>query len=274
MRFKIYRQHGALNSPPIFDALELGLRCQGHDIVHDNEDVAVIWSVLWSGRMRANQTIYAKAKQDNKPVLIIEVGNLRRNHTWRISLNNINAEGQFGNKYQLDVNRPRKLDVALKQPPDAVRGEILVACQHQDSLQWQNMPTMRNWAVETIDKIKQHTNRRIIVRPHPRSVFPFKQAGVLVELPSKLAGSYDDFDINYAYHCVINHNSGPAVQASINGIPVLCDTSSLAAPLSISWAQLDNPVVPDREQWFLELCHTEWSIEEIAQGVPIARIFR
>ena len=50
MRFKLYREYGALNSPPVFDAVEQGLKQLGHAIVHDDEDVSVIWSVLWSIR--------------------------------------------------------------------------------------------------------------------------------------------------------------------------------------------------------------------------------
>ena len=72
MRFRLYREYGALNSPPVFDAIEYGLRQQGHDIVTDNEDVAVIWSVLWSGRMRQNKLIYDRCQQQGKPILIIE----------------------------------------------------------------------------------------------------------------------------------------------------------------------------------------------------------
>lgn len=273
MRFRIYKENGALNSVPVFAALERGLRCQGHDIVHDAEDVAVIWSVLWAGRMRANQQVYAAARAQDKPVLIVEVGNLNRGRTWRLSCNNINAQGIFGNDRDLDATRPAKLGVALRPIPDTRRGEILIACQHQDSLQWQGMPAMKDWVAEIIDKVKQHTHRRIIVRYHPRSSFPFKQSGIVIERPIKLAGTYDDFDIFYNYHCVINHNSGPAVQASINGVPVLCDSTSLAAPVSISWADLDRPYVPDREQWLIKLSHTEWTVEEIAQGIPVARLF-
>ena len=125
----------------------------------------------------------------------------------------------------------------------------------------------------TIEKIKQYTHRRIRVRYHPRSAFPFKQSGVVVERPVLVPGSYDDFDIFYNYHCVINHNSGPAVQAAISGVPVLCDQSSLAADLSIKWSELDSPYVPDRTEWFVKLCHTEWTVEEIRQGIPIARLF-
>jgi len=273
MRFKLYREYGALNSPLVFDAVEQGLRHQGHVIVNENEDVTVIWSVLWAGRMRANQQIYQNCINENKPVLIIEVGNLQRGHTWRLSLNNINNLGFFGNHKDLDHSRSKKLGVELKPHLTKRRGEILIACQHQESLQWQGMPAMKDWVADTIKKIQEHTHRRIIVRYHPRSSFPFKQSGVMIERPARIPNTYDDFDIFYNYHCVINHNSGPAVQAAINGVPVLCDQSSLATDLSIKWSELDNPYVPDRTDWFVKLCHTEWTVEEIRQGTPITRLF-
>ena len=273
MRFKLYREYGALNSPPVFDAVEQGLRRQGHNIVNDNEEVAVIWSVLWSGRMRSNKLIYDRCRQHNIPVLIIEVGNLKRGETWRLSIDHINNLGKFGNQDNLDYSRPQKLAVKLQPTPDIRRGEILIACQHQESLQWQGMPAMKDWVADTISKIQQHTHRRIVVRYHPRSSFPFKQSGVTVERPSRIPNTYDDFDIFYNYHCVINHNSGPAVQAAINGIPILCDQSSLAADVSIKWSELDQPYVPDRTEWFVKLCHTEWTVEEIRQGIPMARLF-
>jgi hypothetical protein len=273
MRFKLYREHGALNSPPVFDAVEQGLRRQGHNIVNDNEDVAVIWSVLWSGRMRSNKLIYDHCRQQNTPVMIIEVGNLKRGETWRLSLDHINNLGKFGNQDNLDYSRPQKLAVKLQPTPSIRRGEILIACQHQESLQWQGMPVMKDWVADTISKIQQYTHRRVVVRYHPRSSFPFKQSGVTVERPARIPNTYDDFDIFYNYHCVINHNSGPAVQAAIQGVPILCDQSSLAADLSIKWSELDSPYVPDRTEWFVKLCHTEWTVEEIRQGIPIARLF-
>ena len=107
MRFKLYRQYGALNSQPIFNAFAQGAQSLGHSIVDDHEDVAVIWSVLWSGRMSRNREVYYQCRNINKPVIIIEVGNLRRNHTWRISLNHINNLGEFANDRDLDSARPK-----------------------------------------------------------------------------------------------------------------------------------------------------------------------
>jgi len=272
MKFKLYREYGALNSPPVFNAFETGVKILGHEIVTENEDVAVIWSVLWHGRMAGNQQIYEKCVKENKPVVIIEVGNLKRGHTWRISETHINGLGIFGNIENLDPLRPQKLGISLLPEKLKRRSEILIATQHSRSLQWYGQPSMEQWIRDTIVKVKRYSSRRIVVRPHPRSQIREKFADAIIELPKKLPDSYDNFDINYDYHCVINYNAGPAVQSAINGTPTICDLSSLAFPVSEKWENLENPQLPNRDEWFLKLTHTEWTVEEISQGIPLARL--
>jgi hypothetical protein len=131
---------------------------------------------------------------------------------------------------------------------------------------------MEQWVRETIAKIKKHTSRRIVVRPHPRSQIREKFVDAVIEIPRKIEGSYDGYNIDYGYHCVINHNSGPPIQAAIEGTPVICDQSSLAFPVSEKWENLENPQLPDREEWFLKLCHGEWTVDEIGQGIPLKRL--
>jgi hypothetical protein len=272
MRYKLYRANGALNSGPVFDAFDQGIQSIKEYSVAANEDVAVIWSVLWNGRMQGNQSIFYAFQTQKKPVIIIEVGNLIRNNTWRISLDNINSLGYFANDIDLDSNRPKHLGIKLKDTNPNRRPEILIAAQHQNSLQWKGMPPMVDWVKQTIEKIKQHTDRNIVVRPHPRSPFKLDIPGVRVEVPQKLRDTYDDFDIDYNYHCVVNHNSGPAVQAAIQGVPVICDSSSLAGELSGTFENIENIQLPDRTDWIIKLAHTEWTVDEIAQGIPLKRL--
>jgi len=272
MRFRLYREHGALNSRPIFDAFEQGVKSLGHEITNSSDGIPVIWSVLWAGRMSANRAIYKNCIDKKLPIVIIEVGNLSRGKTWRICLNHIHSHGIFGNDDELDLNRPEKLGVLLKPLTGRRREEILIASQHQQSLQWEGMPPMTQWISDTIQKIKQHTSRKIVVRPHPRSPLNLKIPNVVVETPRLIPGTYDDFDIDYNYHCVINHNSGPAVQAAINGVPIICDSSSLAGSLTGNFSDIDSISLPDRQEWFLKLCHTEWTVNEIAQGIPLKRL--
>ena len=53
---------------------------------------------------------------------------------------------------------------------------------------------------------------------------------------------------------------------------MICDESSLAGKLSGSIENIENISLPDREDWFLKLTHTEWTIDEIRTGLPIQRI--
>jgi len=272
MKFKLYKNFGALNSVPVFAAFANGVKACGHEIVENGEDVAVIWSVLWNGRMAGNQQIYNACVKQNKPVVVIEVGNLKRGQTWRISEAHINGLGIFGNIENLDTLRPQKLGIGLHPEKTKRRDEILIATQHSRSLQWQGQPSMEQWIRNTIVNIKHHSSRRIVVRPHPRSQICEKFADAVIEIPKKLANTYDEYDINYDYHCVINYNAGPSVQAVINGTPTICDSSSLAFPVSEKWENLENPQLPDRGEWFLKLCHTEWTVDEISQGIPLKRL--
>ena len=135
MRFKIHKTNGALNSAPVFAALEQGIKNTGFSVVDSGQDVDVIWSVLWHGRMQANQLIYNQCRAKRKPVMIIEVGNLIRGTTWRISLDHIHGLGIFGNSENLDQARPKTLGVELKPVDDDRNNKILIACQHERCLQ-------------------------------------------------------------------------------------------------------------------------------------------
>ncbi len=271
MNLKIYREYGALNSVPVFDAFEKGAIACGFKIVDNNEDVSVIWSVLWQGRMAKNQLVYNKARELGKPVIIIEVGTLIRGQTWKISVNNINANGIF-NFENLDIGRIDKLNVRLQPISVNPRPEILIALQHQQSLQWQGQPETEQWANTTIANLKLHTDRSIVVRPHPRNPIRKPIIGARIEIPKQIPGTYDGFNIDYNFHCVVNYNSGPAVQGAIAGTPIICDRSSLAHEMSGKISAIENIKLPDRTQWFLKLCHTEWTIDEIASGLPIDRL--
>lgn len=269
MKFTLYKNYGALNSQPVFDAFKQGLVALG--LQSGNNGIPVIWSALWHGRMAPNQDVYFTARQQNKPVVILEVGSLRRGVTWKVGINHVNRLGNFGNLDNLDINRNTKLGIPFATNTNR-RDEILIACQHEKSLQWQGQPPMDEWVTSIVNQIRQVTDRPIIVRPHPRSPFNLSIPDIKMDTVTKIPNTYDDFNIKYDYHCVVNFNSGPAVQAALSGTPVVCDSSSLAHPVSDVIANINTPTLPDRTQWFLELLHTEWTIDEIAQGIPQQRL--
>jgi hypothetical protein len=272
MKFKLYKEHGALNSTPIFHAFEQGLKSLGFVTTDSHDAIPVIWSALWQGRMLPNRSVYRAAIMQQRPIIILEVGNLIRGITWRVSLNHINGLGVFGNNTNLDHKRHKKLNLNLLPINNNRPSSILIAAQHQQSLQWEGQPTMTYWATKTIDEIRKYTDRPILVRPHPRSPFSLSYTDVKIIAPKKIANSYDNFDIDYNMHCVVNHNSGPGVQSAMQGTPVIVDKSSIASPISDIISNIEKIQLPDRTEWFTQLCHTEWTQEEIATGIPLKRL--
>jgi hypothetical protein len=272
MKVKIYKEYGALNSSPVFAAVEQGFKKLGCDIVEENPDIEVIWSVLFQGRMLPNKQVYEQAKANNRPVMIVEVSNFQRGKLWRLSWDNVNGLGDFANKDDLDLDRPKKLGINLKPLVTDKRPEIIIIGQHQNSLQWTGKPKMVDWVKDTINEIKKYTDRQILVRPHPRHQFTLAYQRVIMQYPKAVSFTYDEFNFDPNYHCIVNFNSGPALRAAVAGVPVITDGSSLAYPVSDRMENIDNPQLLPRDQWFIEICHTEWTIPEIEQGIPQKRL--
>jgi hypothetical protein len=238
-----------------------------------NADAAIIWSVLWSGRMSANQTIWTAYRNAGKPVIVVDVGALYRGETWKIALNNITADGYYGHTKNLDWNRPRKLGISLainlsRNP------RIVVAAQHARSLQVADLASMEDWVMKQICQLKQATDRPIVVRPHPRSQLKLIDLpqNVEIEMPQKIVNSYDSYNLAFDCHTMVNYNSGPGIQAALAGTRPLVDRSSLASPVSINLENIDQPYTVDRDQWLVEICHTEYTVKEIEQGYWLDRL--
>jgi hypothetical protein len=239
-----------------------------------DSDAVVIWSVLWHGRMKPNKQVYDHYRAQGKPVIIIEIGALYRGTTWKIAINNITADGYYGHTENLDWDRPRKLGIS--QAVTAFhRPEILIAAQHQHSLQVVDLPSIEAWIYKQIVRIKQFSDRPIIVRPHPRSPLNLSllPSDIVFETPNPLANTYDSFDMHFDCHAVVNYNSGTGIQAAISGSRPVVDRSSLAHPVSVSMAEIEQPYTYiDRDLWLVEICHTEYTLSEIQQGIWLKRL--
>ena len=245
------------------------------EIVQDSldADAALIWSVLWNGRMSRNQTVWKHFRSQNKPVIVIEVGGLIRNQTWRLSINGINRSATFPNA-PIDSSRVEKLGLKLKPWHD---GDYILICgQHAKSEQWQGMPDMNEYYKQTVLDIKKYSDRPIVIRSHPRyreNIFFkvddqfFKDNGVIWNMPKHIHQTYDSFDLEPMLahsHCVISHSSNSGLSGIIEGTPAIVNNNSLAFPVATDQiSSVNNLPTPDREQWLVELCHKEWFRDEL-----------
>lgn len=263
----------ALNSGPVINAVLDSLQAAGIQTQENSmtADAAVIWSVLWAGRMAGNQAVYEHYRSQTKPVIVVEIGALYRGNTWKIAVNNITADGYYGHLDNLDPDRPTKLKISLAVQ-HKTRPEIVIALQHIKSLQVQTVNLVQ-WVEYTIKSLKQYTDRPIVVRQHPRSRLALPViAGVTIETPQKIVNTYDSYNMHFNCHAVVNYNSGPGLQAAIAGVRPVVDTTSLASPVGISIADIERPYDIDRHNWLTQICHTEYTLDEITQGIWLKRI--
>ena len=277
MRFSLFKEYGAMNSKPVFSAFEQSLKEAGHTVTESDmhADVAVIWSVLFNGRMTGNKPVWDYYTRTGKKVIVLEVGGIKRGTTWKVGLNGINRDAYFGPS---DNDNTRAEHLGLRLGDWRKSGEYILICgQHDKSLQWRNMPRMSNWFLQTYDTIRKHTDRPIIFRPHPRCRLEHIESGlkyVYRQDPRHIGGTYDDFDMGFDnVYCTVSWSSNPGIHSVIDGVPAFVGPSSLAYDVAGHDLNLiEYTQTPDRTQWLNDYAWTEYTVEEIANGLPLKRL--
>ena len=268
-----YPLQRALNGGPPLTAMlsalcDAGIQPQERSL---DSDAVLIWSSLWSGRMAANQAVYRHYRSQGKPVIIIDIGALHRGTTWKVAVNNINANGYYGHLDNLDWDRPRKMNLVLGTLKNT-KSHIVIAAQHTQSEQLAGVD-LAMWIHAQIQLIKNNTDRPIHIRPHPRcSLNTTSFAGVKIESPSRVSNTYDSFDLGLNCHAIVNYNSGPGIQAAIAGVRPIVEMSSLAYPVGVGFADIEQPYTTNRDLWLTQISHTEYTVPELEQGLWLKRI--
>jgi hypothetical protein len=268
-----YPLQRALNGGPPMNAMLGALRDAGIETQEcsRDSDAVLIWSALWSGRMAANQAVYRHYRAQGKPVIIIDIGALHRGTTWKVAVNNINARGYYGHLDNLDWDRPRKMNLKLGTPANP-KSHIVIAAQHTQSEQLAGVD-LDQWIRLQIQLLRNNTDRPIHVRPHPRcSISTAGLTGVKIESPNRVSNTYDTFDLGLDCHAIVNYNSGPGIQAAIAGVRPMVDMTSLAYPVGVGFADLEQPYATNRDLWLTQISHTEYTVPELEQGLWLRRI--
>ena len=135
------------------------------------------------------------------------------------------------------------------------------------------------WTEDTVNEIRKHTNRKIIIRPHPL----YRKSALHNKLKEKVLAVADvhwqeadltepDFvsiaeQLNNAW-CTVTYSSGTGIDAVINGVPnVACDSGSMVYEVSSKdIAEIEAPYRGDKKQWTNKIAHCQWSVDEFESG--------
>lgn len=166
-------------------------------------------------------------------------------------------------------NMRRDYNMDLK--PWRTSGNHILICLQRPmgwSMRGQNL---MEWLDSTFAKIRQHSDRPIVLRWHPGDWknFPtgvdFAQFGVTLSPQDRHIT--EDLVNCWALVC---HNSTPSAVAPIEGIPAfITDDPGYSQGGDIAntdLSQIENPRMPDREQWIRKIAQCHWSFEDLRSG--------
>lgn len=168
----------------------------------------------------------------------------------------------------------QNLNLSLKDYRTA--GNHILLCLQRNGGWSMDGVDVQDWANLVINQIRQHTNRRIVIRPHPgdraaRKYLAPKSPLCKIKFSKNLTLSTNVNLIDDLQNCwaAVNYNSSPVVAAAIEGIPVFVSDparSQCADIANTDLSQIENPIMPDRQAWVERLAMSHWNFDELRSG--------
>jgi len=134
---------------------------------------------------------------------------------------------------------------------------------------------VQDWALDTIKKIRQYTQRPIIIRPHPgdkrAAVYLHNRTTRLKNLPNihiSLGNAGLETDLTNAW-AVVNHNSSAVVGPIIQGYHAFITDpkkSQCAEVANTDFSLIENPKQFDRQRWLERISMFHWKFSELEDG--------
>lgn len=176
--------------------------------------------------------------------------------------------------FDKDIDPTRWLKIAnslgIRLKPYRTSGNhILICLQRNGGWSMRGIDSI-DWLHQTISQLKTHTDRPIIVRNHPGD----KKTKQLLQLniPKVTISTQERLidDLKNAWATVV-YNSSPSVASLIEGIPVfLTDPqpfhSQTFGIANTNLSQIENPILPERQEWIEKLSMCHWNFEELRSG--------
>lgn len=165
----------------------------------------------------------------------------------------------------------KDLHIAIKDY--RTNGNHILICLQRNNGWSMGTKSVRDWTEETIRMLRRYTDRPIRLRAHPGDQKSQTYTSELAKLQSTLGfdfSNHQDIRQDFA-NCwaVVNHNSSPAVAATIEGLPVFVtdpERSQCRAVANTNLGLIENPTMPDRTDWLNRLAMSHWKFDELKSG--------
>jgi hypothetical protein len=273
----------------------LGVRAAGDTAIDNTSfsyqltDVGVIQGWLGQGNittkhLQLRNDVITNQINRKKHVVVVDSNlflysnTLNPKHYLRYSFNGVFPATGIYCDTEIDPTRWKKisqnLNIRLKDWRSS--GDHILICLQRNGGWSMGSTDIQDWAINTIKMIRKYSNRPIIIRPHPgdksskaviqpgnpKCKIPFSPSVKL----STNANLVDDLKNCWA---AVNYNSSPVVGAAIEGIPIFVSDplkSQSSDIANIDLSKIENPLMPNRQQWVERLSMFHWNFDELRSG--------
>lgn len=192
----------------------------------------------------------------------------QRNRTFYYTDNGYLGNGQTKTYFRIIKNHVHEIRPIIDRPRDRLArcdhrlkprsngSKILIAPPSQKSLSLWNMDP-EIWVAETIEQLKQHTDRPIEIRlKRPRS--------------ERMAENTMEEALSDDIYCLVTYNSVAAVEAVMLGKPAICLGPNAASVVANTGVEsVERLFFPDddlREAWLRHLSYSQFTFAEMSNG--------
>ena len=251
-------------------------------------DCAVIFGSYKKERGRSTHQGKGKIIESGMPYIQLETQLIGRpidtafHNEFRVGVNGFLWDDAEWGFEHINHNRSKKVFERNGYDPNVPwkqDGQYILLCMQKVGDASLRGADVFQWTEDTVNNIRNHTDRQIVIRPHPL----YRKSKLHNTLKEKVLAVADvhwqeadvtkpdfvtiDKQLKNAW-CTVTYSSGTGVDAVINGIPnVACDKGSMVYEVSSKEiSEVENPFTGDKTEWANKIAHCQWSISEFESG--------
>lgn len=165
-----------------------------------------------------------------------------------------------------------KRDYNMDLKPWRSQGNHILVCLQRPQGWSMRGYNLMDWLKRTLTQIRRNTDRPIVMRWHPGDWKAYPAYAKTLESFGVTLSPQTRHITQDLHNCwaLVCHNSTPSAVAPIEGIPAfITDDPGYSQGGDIAntnFSLLENPNLPDREQWIRKLAQCHWSFEDTKSG--------
>jgi len=224
--------------------------------------------LVFAGMIRGEGLIYKWCKQNRKRFFYLDHAYLERGYNTGDPDNEwfrITDSDFLWHKMEHKTSERWDQYFAEKYPlkPWRLTGKNILVLPPSQATQY-IFPKSKLWLDHTLRILPKYTNKPVVIREKPTQQVIGINNQIIKPLTFKHSNTIEQELVNA--FAVVTYNRGVTVQATLEGIPIVCDQNNAASPITNRIEEIDNPLFVPREQWLHQLVHHQYRTREMIDG--------